>query len=73
MGERYSLDVCGEVCPFPVVKTKTMLDKMKAGDVLEVVVDYAPSEENIKRLAEVRGFKVKVEGEGGEIRLLIEK
>ena len=73
MGKRYSLDVCGEVCPFPVVKTKTMLDKMKAGDVLEVVVDYVPSQENIKRLAQVRGFKVKAEEEGGRIRLTIEK
>ena len=29
MGERYMLDVCGEVCPVPVVKTKAVLDKMR--------------------------------------------
>ena len=72
MGEKYTLDVCGEVCPMPVVKTKAVLDKMKAGDVLEVIVDYVPSKENVKRMAECRGFKVRVE-EGAKIRLIIEK
>jgi tRNA 2-thiouridine synthesizing protein A len=72
MGEKYTLDVCGEVCPVPVVKTTAMLDKMKAGDVLEVVVDYAPSQENVRRLAERKGFKVKIE-EGAKIKLIIEK
>jgi len=72
MSEKYTLDVCGEVCPVPVVKTTAMLDKMKAGDVLEVVVDYAPSKENVRRLAEHKGFRVRVE-EGAKIRLIIEK
>ena len=72
MGERYMLDVCGEVCPVPVVKTKAVLDKMKAGDVLEVMVDYAPSKENVRRLAKHKGFKVKVE-EGAKTKLIIEK
>jgi tRNA 2-thiouridine synthesizing protein A len=72
MGEKYTLDVCGEVCPVPVVKTTAMLDRMEAGDVLEVVVDYVPSKENVRRLAERKGFKVKVE-EGAEIKLVIEK
>jgi tRNA 2-thiouridine synthesizing protein A len=72
MGEKYTLDVCGEVCPVPVVKTTAMLDRMEAGDVLEVVVDYVPSKENVRRLAERKGFKVKVE-EGAEIKLIIEK
>ena len=58
--------------PRPGVKTKAVLDKMKAGDVLEVMVDYAPSKENVRRLAEHKGFKVKVE-EGAKTKLIIEK
>jgi len=72
MGEKYTLDVCGEVCPIPVVKTKVMLDKMKKGDILEVIVDYLPSKENVKRLAEHEGCKVKIE-EGEKIKLIIQK
>ncbi len=73
MSEKYTLDVCGEVCPVPVVKTTAMLDRMEAGDVLEVVVDYAPSKENVKRLAEHKGFRVKIKEEGATSRLIIEK
>ena len=72
MGERHILDVCGEVCPIPVVKTKAMLDKMKKGDILEVIVDYPPSKENVKRLAEHEGCKVEIE-EGEKIKLIIQK
>jgi len=32
-----TLDVKGESCPMPVVKTKTAVDDLDAGDVLEVV------------------------------------
>jgi tRNA 2-thiouridine synthesizing protein A len=73
MGEKYTLDVCGEVCPMPVIKTKAMLEKMKPGDVLEVTVDYPPSKENVKRLAEHEGCKVKIEEEGVKIKLIVEK
>lgn len=30
-------DVCGEVCPLPLVKTRRALDKLERGRVLEVV------------------------------------
>jgi len=73
MGEKHTLDVCGEVCPVPVVKTTAMLDRMEAGDVLEVVVDYGPSKENVKRLAERKGFKVKIEEGEAKSKLIIEK
>jgi tRNA 2-thiouridine synthesizing protein A len=32
-----TLDVKGASCPMPVVKTKTTVDAMEAGDVLEVL------------------------------------
>ncbi|MDL1970882.1 MAG: sulfurtransferase TusA family protein [Candidatus Desulfofervidaceae bacterium] len=73
MGEKYTLNVCGEVCPMPVIKTKAILDKMKPGDALEVIVDYPPSKENVKRLAEHEGYQVQIEEAGEKIKLTITK
>ncbi len=72
MGQKYTLDLCGEVCPVPVVKTKAMLEKMQTGDVLEVTVDYFPSKENVKRLAESEGCTVEIK-EGEKTKIIIQK
>ena len=67
------LDVRGEVCPYPDVKTQKKVKKMKSGEVLEVLVDYPLSAERIPRSAEKQGHKVlKAEKTGtGEWRILI--
>ena len=33
-----TLDVKGLACPMPIVKTKKAIDKMKSGEILEVLV-----------------------------------
>jgi|Deesub1362A_J573_1020465.scaffolds.fasta_scaffold00018_183 TusA-related sulfurtransferase len=43
------LDIRGETCPYPVVKTKMMLKKMNSGEIVKVIVDYPPSVDNILR------------------------
>jgi tRNA 2-thiouridine synthesizing protein A len=69
-----TLDVCGEVCPMPVVKTKETLKGMKAGQTLEVTVDYPPSRENVQRFALSTGNEVvEVKEEGALARILIKK
>jgi tRNA 2-thiouridine synthesizing protein A len=69
-----TLDVRGEVCPLPVMKTDETLAKMKSGQTLEVIVDYPPSKENVRRLATSKGHEVLDITELGEvIRLLIKK
>ncbi|KPJ63769.1 MAG: hypothetical protein AMJ45_06875 [Syntrophobacter sp. DG_60] len=69
-----TIDVCGEVCPVPVMKTDEALSTMKTGQTLEVIVDYPPSKENVQRLATFRGNKiVEVKEEGEIIKILIEK
>ncbi|CAB3287565.1 SirA family protein [Methanocaldococcus lauensis] len=52
------LDVTGDICPIPVLKTKRALEELKEGEELEVVGDYKPALENIKRFAENNGYKV---------------
>ena len=69
-----TLDVRGEICPNPDVRTMTTLEKMEKGQILEVLVDYPLSVERIPKNAENRKHKVlKVEKvDGPEHRILIE-
>ena len=69
-----TLDVCGEVCPLPVMKTDEALTKMKSGETLEVIVDYPPSKENVRRFVTHKGHEVLDITEQEEIvRLLVKK
>ena len=44
-----TLDVKGEVCPFPWVKAKKALNKLKVGQALRIVGDHGPALKNIPR------------------------
>jgi tRNA 2-thiouridine synthesizing protein A len=69
-----TLDVRGEICPNPDVRTITTLEKMEKGQILEVLVGYPLSVERIPKNAENRKHKVlKVEKVAGpEHRIFIE-
>ena len=69
-----TLDVRGEICPNPDVKTMTTLEKMEKGQILEVLLGYPLSVERIPKNAENRKHKVlKVEKiEGPDHKILIE-
>ena len=69
-----TLDVRGEICPNPDLRTMTTLEKMDKGQILEVLVDYPLSVERIPKNAENRKHKVlKVEKiDGPEHKILIE-
>jgi tRNA 2-thiouridine synthesizing protein A len=43
------LDVCGQVCPVPALKTKKQLRRMRPGAVLKVITDYKPASESVPR------------------------
>ncbi len=43
------LDVCGQVCPVPALKTKKKLRTMRTGTVLKVITDYKPASESVPR------------------------
>ena len=69
-----TLNVCGEVCPMPVLRTKKALEVMKPGQTLEITVDYPPSQENVQRFAVSQGNEVlEVEEEGDIIKILLKK
>jgi TusA-related sulfurtransferase len=69
-----TLDVRGEICPYPDVNTMTTLKQMNKGEILEILVDYPMSVERIPRSAKKSGHKVlAVERvDGPNHRILIE-
>jgi len=69
-----TLDVCGEICPYPDVKSMTALKKMEKGEILEILLDYPLSVERLPRSATKWGHKVlAVEKlEGPNHRILVE-
>jgi len=52
------LDIRGEVCPFTFVKSKLVLEQMKEGEVLRVLIDYEPSAENVPKSMREEGQEV---------------
>ena len=69
-----TLNVCGEVCSMPVIRTKKALEVMKSGQTLEVTVDYPPSKENVQRFAVSQGNEVLgIEEEGDITKILLKK
>ncbi len=70
----YMLDVCGYVCPHPQIYTKKSLEKMKEGEVLEVIFDNPSSKETITQMCEQAGHEILEEKtESGRMILKIEK
>lgn len=53
-----TLDVRGEVCPYPDVKSKRKIKKMKSGEVLEILLDYPLSADRIPETMKSMGHEV---------------
>lgn len=52
------LDIRGDICPITFVKTKLTIEKMAKGQLLEVLIDYAPSAENVPRSLAHEGHEI---------------
>lgn len=71
----YSLDVTGEICPYPLMLTRQKMEKLTSGDQLVVMVDYAKSAEDIPRWAQDEGHSVLAISEVGRTQweIVLEK
>ena len=70
----YRLDLQGEPCPYPAIRTLEVLPELKSGEVLEVLSDCPQSINNIPLDAKNHGYLVlKVEQLGATIRYFIQK
>ena len=53
---RFSLDVRGQVCPYPELLTLKALQSLAPGDILEIILDNPPSLRDISVTLEKRGY-----------------
>jgi len=67
------LDVRGEICPYPMMRTVSALKKLSADErSLEVVTDHPPALETIPTQAARLGFQTDIEETGAsEWRIMI--
>lgn len=71
---KHFLDLRGDVCPLPVLKTRKKIEQIPKGDFLEVMVDYPVAKENILRTVHQMGEEVvNVKKEGHIFYILIKK
>lgn len=70
-----SVDVRGQICPYPIIQTRTALKALAAGEVLEVITDNPPSAlETLPSLCEGKGYPFdRVEEPPGVWRVYIQK
>jgi dissimilatory sulfite reductase (desulfoviridin) alpha/beta subunit/TusA-related sulfurtransferase len=68
------LDLLGVCCPMNFVRTKLAIDKIKAGERLEILLDDGEPIINVTRSVKDEGHRVlNVAPENGHFRLLVEK
>ncbi len=69
-----TIDCIGLFCPMPLLNTRTALDQIEVGQILEVLSDDPASDSDIKALINRTGHElVKFEDNDGEFRFLIKK
>jgi tRNA 2-thiouridine synthesizing protein A len=70
----YVLDCCGYVCPHPQLYTKKALEKIGAGEMLQLVFDNPSSGESIAAMCDTSGNTVvEKNGHGGKYTWMIRK
>jgi tRNA 2-thiouridine synthesizing protein A len=69
-----TLDVLGEICPYPQLYTKKKLEKMEKGAVLEVVTDHPPAaEETIPGYCKEMNYPFLVKKDGAVYKIIVKK
>ncbi len=53
------IDAVGDVCPIPVVKTKNAIKELKGSGTVETLVDNEIAVQNLTKMANQKGYKVK--------------
>lgn len=68
------IDVRGEICPYPMMKTSEALKKLEGDETLEVLTDHAPALGTIPWEAAKNGYETNIEeAADSEWRLTLQK
>ena len=68
------IDVRGEICPYPMMKTAEAHKKLEGDEALEVLTDHAPALGTIPWEAAKNGYETSIEGAAdSEWRLTLRK
>ncbi|MFL2665436.1 MAG: sulfurtransferase TusA family protein [Dehalococcoidia bacterium] len=59
-GNNVVLDLRGEICPYPMLKTNEYLDKNDSINLLEIITDHSPALSTIPPQAIKRGYEVEI-------------
>lgn len=65
------LDLRGEICPVPLLKTPEVLRQMTQGDALEVHVDMPCAKENMPAQMKKEGHSVRLTENGSDLEIII--
>lgn len=69
-----TLDCLGLYCPEPVYRTRMELDKMKIGEIIEVLADDPAAEADIRSLIKrLEQEMVSISKDGNTLRILVKK
>jgi|TARA_B110000263_G_scaffold237083_1_gene237051 tRNA 2-thiouridine synthesizing protein A len=69
-----TLDLRGEICPYPMLKTNEELDTNKGLNILEVITDHSPALSTIPPQALKRGYEVEIlEVKNSEWKIILTK
>lgn len=69
-----TLDCIGLYCPMPILNTRKEMDKLRVGEVLEVLADDPAAEDDLKAWAKRTGQKMlEIEKTEEGMRFLIQK
>lgn len=68
------LDVRGEMCPYPAMRTREFLAKLPPDEVLEVLTDHPPALGTVPFEGARRGYEAEIDPAGpGEWRITLRK
>jgi len=69
-----TLDVRGEICPYPMMLTNKELDSNPDINSFEIIIDHPPALSTIPPEAMKRGFDCEIEGnDSGEWKIFLTK
>jgi tRNA 2-thiouridine synthesizing protein A len=54
----FELDVRGECCPYPLIRTKKFMDQMNQGEIVKVIADDPVAPQNIDSWSKKSGNKM---------------